>query len=71
MCMSSPIAVGSLSHPPTRSASDSGSEYTDVGMEMRVPGYMVERPAKAQRRSAQRTSIGDSWALRSKMMGQV
>lgn len=67
--MSSPIAVGSLSHPPTFSASDKGSEYTDVGMEMLVPGYIVERPAKPQRRSAQRTRMGVLLELRSKMIG--
>ena len=68
--MSSPMAVGSLSQPPTFSARDKGREYTDVGMERLVPGYMVERPAKPQRRSAQRTRIGLWWELRSKMMGQ-
>jgi hypothetical protein len=64
------MAVGSLSHPPTLSARESGSEYTEVGMEIIVPGYMVDSPAKAQSRSAQRTNTGLSWELRSKMMGQ-
>jgi hypothetical protein len=37
---------------------ESGREYTEVGMEIHVPGYMVDKPAKPQSRSAHRTRAG-------------